>query len=188
MGRAQELGDLTVPPVELLSPLASSDVKNPMSCHLLQVIQRNLGFLLPFCFPAQPPLALYICLITSSLLLFAHSGYFLLLLSPFSNDLGSAMLCLHCGAGVFSLSHHVQVFAGLSLSMQALTQGSLVCCIFHHMNEETELCLSFPRLCRTILTWADAFPTRCRRGRKTGVFFSRVICVHLRHCSQAGLG
>lgn len=89
-----------------------------------------------------------------------------------------------------SLSHHVQVFVGLSLSIQALRQGSLVHCIFHHVNEETEplLCLSLPRLCRAIPTWADAFPTRRRRGRKTGVFLLCVICEHLRLCSQAGLG
>lgn len=55
MGRAQEWGDLTVPSVELLSPLASSGVvKNPMSCHLLQAPWFSAAFL----FPAQPPLAL----------------------------------------------------------------------------------------------------------------------------------
>lgn len=85
------------------------------------------------------------------------------------------MLSLHCGAGLFSLSHYIQVFVGLSLSTHAPRACSLVHRIFHHLSKETEspLCLSFPRLCRklTVLTGADAFPTRRRRGRKI-LFFS----------------
>lgn len=121
----------------------------------------------------------YICLVISSFLLSTHSGYFLHLLFSLSSDLWSVMLSLHCGEGLFSLSHHIQVFVGVSLSMHALRSCSLVHRIFHHVSEETEtlLCLLFPRSCRklTVLTWADAFPTRRWTGRKMRYFFPYVI-------------
>ena len=162
--------------MKLLSPLASSVfLKNPLSWSSPMCCTKSPWFCAALLFPS---LAItdsdYICLVISSFLLSTHRGYFLLLLFSLSNDLWSVMLSLHCGAGLFSLSHHIQVFVGLSLSVHALRSCSLVHSIFHHVSEETEspLCLSFPRLCRklTVLTWADAFPTRLRRGRKMRFF------------------
>lgn len=61
-----------------------------------------------------------------------------------------------------------------------LWDGVLLCTVFFIMwMKKQSHCLSFSRLHRkiTVLVWADAFPTRRRRGRKTRFFFPlRDLC------------
>lgn len=131
----------------------------------------------------------YLCLVASSFLLFTQSGYFLLLLLSLSNDLGSAMHCLHCGAGVSSLSHHIQVFVGLSLSMN-LWDRVLLCTVFfiRRMKKQSHCSASHsPGCAEPSLRGLMPFPPDVGEAGKQE-FFPCVICVQLRHCSQAGLG
>lgn len=129
---------------------------------------------------SHSPLTNSICLVTSSPLLSSHSEYFLLLLFSLSNDLWSAMLSLGWGVLLHSVSPQTQVLIGLSVHTPRCC--SLMHHIFHHVNEETEslFCLSLPRLHRklAVLTWADTFPTRQKKGNKTKPS-PLVICVQL---------